>query len=281
MSSVSFGAKSAKSIKKQSINKRSGFDLWTADGLPELNDLLKQIPRARGYLQKRQTVRLQFEQERACFGVILATIRAQIAVDKANGVKSDFPLASVWYAQIAAEHRAFALHDLARFGVAHVDTQPSRLSEVAAPTVALNAEKQPENAPSLPPNPPDTIRQGAIDHHHTSLPPNPPDTSPTSIQVSGFLSWRGEFPSLEAVLEQIMDTPHHKWREMRQYIRLKFEQEQNALIRYRGYDEESARRWAIVWAQQRADSVRSVYAPLEVMQPIMAKIARHQKGSLV
>lgn len=89
-------------------SKFSGFAHWQAETLPDIETLLLQVRRARGYLDKRRVIREQHQRDYAMFGAILAAVRAQIAIDKHNRVVSHFPLAAVWYARIQSENRPFA-----------------------------------------------------------------------------------------------------------------------------------------------------------------------------
>ena len=88
---------------------RSGFLSWQQDTLPEIYDLIRQIKRAKGYQAARAAVISAYEADSAAYGHIAAAIRAQIAIDRHNRVKSTFPLAGVWIARITHARQAQSL----------------------------------------------------------------------------------------------------------------------------------------------------------------------------
>lgn len=181
------------------MTPRSGFHTWAADGLPDITTLIKQIPRAKGYLAKREAIHQQYSKELSLFGVILATIRAQIAIDKANRIKSDFPLAGVWFKQIDT-HQAEAVKCFQKHGF--------RLPE------------------------------------------------------SGFATWGDTFPSIDEILSQVTAQSCHNYLEIKQHIRTKYLQEWQLFSQRTGYTQQTAQQQALLYAQERADSINAVYTTL-------------------
>ena len=144
-----------KGFTMQTQAARSGFLSWQQDTLPEIHDLIKQIKRAKGYQAARAAVVSAYEADSAAYGHIVAAIRAQIAIDRHNRVKSTFPLAGVWIARITHAKQAQSLAK--RF---HVSGSPNDGMQADTPAAATECVQDSDKA------------QAAI---HTSRPRNRPN----------------------------------------------------------------------------------------------------------
>lgn len=82
----------------------SGFASWTAGTLPDINGILQQIPCSSSHINAKCAIHAQFmadltafeQQTNANFALVLATIKAQIATDKHNGIYPDVAALSAW-----------------------------------------------------------------------------------------------------------------------------------------------------------------------------------------
>ncbi len=124
----------AQNPRKSSIhipNPVSGFASWTAGTLPDINGILQQIPCS--HIHAKRAIHTQFmadltafeQQTNANFALVLATIKAQIATDKHNGICPDAAALSAW-------RKVFA-HDAAQVVSMfnHIDSQAEIVAALA------------------------------------------------------------------------------------------------------------------------------------------------------
>ncbi len=124
----------AQNPRKSSIhipNPVSGFASWTAGTLPDIDGILQQIPCS--HIHAKRAIHTQFmadltafeQQTNANFALVLATIKAQIATDKHNGICPDAAALSAW-------RKVFA-HDAAQVVSMfnHIDSQAEIVAALA------------------------------------------------------------------------------------------------------------------------------------------------------
>ena len=227
-----------KGFTMQTQAARSGFLSWQQDTLPEIHDLIKQIKRAKGYQAARAAIVSAHEADSAAYGHIAAAIRAQIAIDRHNRVKSTFPLAGVWIARITHARQAQSLAK--RF---HVSGSPKDGMQADTPAIATECVQDSGEARAATSTPaaPATAKIGATSPKNGALP-------------SGFpVLWQnGGIPTLEAVIAQIPDGTRDLDR-LAAHIRAKYRQDKAAISRF--HDAQAAHELALLYACQRADSL--------------------------
>ena len=162
---------------------RSGFLSWQQDTLPEIHDLIQQIKRAKGYQAARAAVVSAYEADSAAYGHIVAAIRAQIAIDRHNHVKSTFPLAGVWIARITHARQAESLAK--RF---HVSGSPKNGTQANTPAVATECvqdggEAQAANSHQPTPQPPKSAQPAPKTAHCKAA-------SPSFGKTAAFPRWK-------------------------------------------------------------------------------------------